>query len=475
MLNAFYPPIHYNYPMPPLSRRGFLNASLLASILLLVPKSGLQAYQTYYVSNSGSDHNSGSRLFPWKTIARVNAARLQPGDQVLFHCGETFPGRLIPRSSGGELDITYASYGSDDRPVIDGSASSALYIASSLYHHLIYDGLDFAGSTGEGMPTVRCYTHDVTFHNCLMRGSSRYNGFSAWSTSGEGIFNLLLDSCEAYGNYAQGIFIGSETGEDGPHDCLVVACSAHHNGHESYHDHGIYAKFGVELRGNACFNNPAGAGIKVNCEGVHTSPYSPIVQDNTAHDNKLGLYIVHRSAVCVNNLVYGNQLANVELDQDSQECTIAFNTLCNVDNGKDSRAINIAGTPTNNTLKNNLLIQDRSIASADLYQANGPSGIEQLAKDNLFDYNAVYTGGSSQTNIFRDDGGPLSWADWIALEGAPDRHSTFLADPPDVVNRYADLHPVNGGNLSGLGIVTGYNVDKDGQPRSSPPTPGCYE
>jgi hypothetical protein len=463
---------------PGLSRKGFLQTSLLAGcgLLLLVPKSGMRPASTYHVSSAGDDHSSGSAIYPWKTITRVNAARLSPGDRVLFHSGETFPGQLYPRSSGDDsLDITYGSYGPGKRPIIDGSSSSALLLPTSASHHLRFDGLDFAGSTGEDMPTVRCYTHDVYFYDCVMRDSQQHNGFSAWSRTGAGIYNIILEACEASGNYAQGIFIGSETGENGPHHCLIQGCTAHHNGHELYHDHGIYAKFGVQVRENTCHINPAGAGIKVNCEGMRHSPYTPRVESNTVYGNMLGLYIVHEAAACINNLVYDNQRSNLELDDDTRNVTLMFNTLANTVAGKDSQAVNIAGAPQANRIRNNLLIQDQLTTPGRLYQAQGLSGLEDFARSNDLDYNIVYTDGSLSTAIFGDASGSLDWPTWQRLPGFPGQSSTFLTGLPDVVDRYTDLHPLEGGNLKGRGIACQVILDKDGHPRSFPPTPGCYE
>jgi len=45
---------------------------------------------TYYVyATNGNDRNNGtSPSTPWKTIAKVNASRFQPEDQILFKRGE---------------------------------------------------------------------------------------------------------------------------------------------------------------------------------------------------------------------------------------------------------------------------------------------------------------------------------------------------------------------------------------------------
>ena len=79
---------------------------------------------TYYVSaNSGYDLNSGlSATAPWKTVARVNAAALKPGDQVLFKSGEAWRETLSPPSSGlATAPIVFGSFNGSVKPLITGS------------------------------------------------------------------------------------------------------------------------------------------------------------------------------------------------------------------------------------------------------------------------------------------------------------------------------------------------------------------
>lgn len=87
----------------------------------------LEAGTTYYVSSSGgSDDNDGlSAERPFGTIARVNALALQPDDQVLFRCGDTWRAeQLVLSASGTEADpILFSAYpaGCADKPVLSGS------------------------------------------------------------------------------------------------------------------------------------------------------------------------------------------------------------------------------------------------------------------------------------------------------------------------------------------------------------------
>ena len=76
---------------------------------------------TYYVdATEGNDSNNGtSPETAFKTIDKVNSIEFQPGDQILFQCGEEWTGALKPKGSGEEgAPIVIASYGEGDKPVL---------------------------------------------------------------------------------------------------------------------------------------------------------------------------------------------------------------------------------------------------------------------------------------------------------------------------------------------------------------------
>ena len=99
-----------------------------------------------------------------------------------------------------------------------------------------------------------------------------------------------------------------------------------------------------------------------------------------------------------------------------------------------------------------------------------------IAANNLFDYNIYYFNANTSKNFAIGSEGQKTFTQWKALSTSPDVHSTFLTSIPGFVNRYTDLHPADCGNLNGLGITLAeYKIDKDRNPRSDPPTPGCYE
>ena len=81
---------------------------------------------TYYVdAESGNDQNDGQGPSKaWRTLARVNAAKLEPGDAVLLKRGQVWNESLVPTSAGADsAPITFAAYGSGAAPVLDGSVS----------------------------------------------------------------------------------------------------------------------------------------------------------------------------------------------------------------------------------------------------------------------------------------------------------------------------------------------------------------
>ena len=82
---------------------------------------------TYYVSQSmGSDLNDGlldSR--PFKTVSKVNTLDLQPGDRVLFKCGDVWRADplVIVKSGDYGQPITFGSYPAScvDKPLLSGA------------------------------------------------------------------------------------------------------------------------------------------------------------------------------------------------------------------------------------------------------------------------------------------------------------------------------------------------------------------
>jgi hypothetical protein len=77
----------------------------------------------FYISADGNDSDNGlSEKNPFQTIGRLNSLILNAGDQILFKCGEVFPGELNIRHSGNpSLPIVISSYGKGPKPILTGA------------------------------------------------------------------------------------------------------------------------------------------------------------------------------------------------------------------------------------------------------------------------------------------------------------------------------------------------------------------
>src|SRR5687767_12899363 len=109
------------------------------AVATIEPLEGRRLLSTYYVSNGGSDSASGtSSGSAWKTINRVNAAQLRPGDKVLFAGGQSFSGGLyVPSAEGGTSSnpVTFSTYGSG-RATIRSGTKAGIDVAQTAGVHI---------------------------------------------------------------------------------------------------------------------------------------------------------------------------------------------------------------------------------------------------------------------------------------------------------------------------------------------------
>ena len=101
-----------------------LNRSTFLTALVLMVGIRVGSASIFYVdASSGGDGNSGlSTSTAWKTIAKVNASRYNPGDQILLKRGEIWREQLVVPSSGSSgSPITFGAYGSGALPTISGA------------------------------------------------------------------------------------------------------------------------------------------------------------------------------------------------------------------------------------------------------------------------------------------------------------------------------------------------------------------
>src|SRR4030042_36783 len=103
------------------------SSGLLAMLLALTLSVDVHA-RDHYVSPVGDDSNPGTQAQPWRSIAKVNATDLAPGDHICFEAGNSFAGtiELDQQDSGtAGTKLVVTSYGKG-RAVINGGNGSGL-------------------------------------------------------------------------------------------------------------------------------------------------------------------------------------------------------------------------------------------------------------------------------------------------------------------------------------------------------------
>ncbi|MDL5501603.1 MAG: hypothetical protein QSU88_00135, partial [Candidatus Methanoperedens sp.] len=107
----------------------------------------------YYVSQTGSDSNSGTLTSPWKTIQK--AANILVAGDIVYVRGGTYRERVIAKNSGTNTNyITFVAY-PGEIPVIDGTGLSFTYY-DGLFEtggksYINVDGFSFTNSPGMGI------------------------------------------------------------------------------------------------------------------------------------------------------------------------------------------------------------------------------------------------------------------------------------------------------------------------------------
>jgi hypothetical protein len=299
--------------------------------------------RTYYVRPSGDDASSGADPEQsWKSVSRVNAQDLEPGDTVLFEGGARFSGTLeLDASDAGDAasPVRIKSFGTG-RATLDAASGHGIAIHDAggfeIENLLITGGWDASaqsGNDGEGIFAV----NSVPGHHAY------YLRFTALEVSGfklagiglharpdddsknSGFGDVEIQGCSLHGNGDAGLLSdgpytlepgyshrgltvrdvrvfdqrglknkGQHTGSgieiSDAEDALIEGCVAHDNG--EYNDHPQGGAYGiwtwdsdsVTLRSNESYRNRTqtvdGGGFDID-GGVTKS----IMQYNYSHDN----------------------------------------------------------------------------------------------------------------------------------------------------------------------------------------------
>src|SRR5690606_34426548 len=175
---------------------------------------------TYYVSASGNDKNSG--LTPndaWRTIDKVNKTVVKPGDAVLFEGGKTFEGPLEFRSEDGNggsvAPVTVSSYGSGRATIkVDKGNGIDIYnTAGFKISNLIVAGNNTTSDKSAGIQFYNDLPNNVKLDfveviNCEVYGFRDYGiVIGSWAdySKNAGFKNVLFDNNKVHDIFDVGI------------------------------------------------------------------------------------------------------------------------------------------------------------------------------------------------------------------------------------------------------------------------------
>jgi hypothetical protein len=181
----------------------------------------------FFIKNSGNDSNDGSITGPWKTINRLNAEPLHPGDKVYFEGGQVFTGNILLDSNdrGSHSNPIVITSTGKDKAVIDGGNGTAFTAYKTAF--LEITGLECKGAgrkngnVKDGVVVQNC--HDIKIGRLIVRGFQKA-GLLIYSSE-------KVDATNVYAtdNGFAGIFI---TGDYGTRDCSSIHlayCTAENN------------------------------------------------------------------------------------------------------------------------------------------------------------------------------------------------------------------------------------------------------
>lgn len=322
----------------------------------------------YYVSAGGADSNAGTAPHTaWRTLARVNAVALRPGDRVWLRAGDTFFGGLSLDSGDTgtpSAPIAIASY---------GSGRAAIY-----------------AGTGAGIFVYN--TSGVAIANLTISGAGQASSGIAFYTDLPGDVRLpfvRVDGVDVSGFGRDGIEVGAWNGRSGFADVRVTNSAVHRNGRNGLF---TYARLPnahrqVYVGHVRAYENPGTAGAASNTGSgiVLASVDGGTIERSVAHDNgrlcdsaggPVGLWTYDSTRVTIqHNESYRNRTASswdgggFDLDQNVSDSLVQYN----YSHDNDGAGFLLAQSIANDTHARNVV---RFNVSQNDGRANSYGGIE---------------------------------------------------------------------------------------------------
>lgn len=169
---------------------------------------------TYYLSASGNDSNSGlSPATAWNTIQKLNTIDLQPGDSVLFEGGSSFTGNIyLDADDGGTAaqPVYIGSYGTGRAIILAGNGIGIQgYNCAGLhFSKLIITGAGANVNNGRGIDLYMDVQSDLSFiriDNCDVSGFKQYGIQVGCSNTNFGFNDVRVTYTNSFNNGSGGM------------------------------------------------------------------------------------------------------------------------------------------------------------------------------------------------------------------------------------------------------------------------------
>jgi parallel beta-helix repeat protein len=319
--------------------RGVARCAALAAIVAPWFVSGHPALAAeFYVSTTGNNSNAGSTSAPWRTL-QFAASRVRAGDRVTVRAGD-YVGFNLTESGAAGSPITFLAEPGARITQRNATTPDGINVENASY--VIVDGFEIFGMPRAG---ARAALGDfVTFRNLYAHNNERW-----------GIFTGFVDD-------------------------LVIE-----NNRTSFSrlEHGIYVSNSGDrpiIRGNTTWNNH-GSGIHMNgdvSQGGDGIISGALVSRNRIYDNaaNLGAGFGGGSGINMdgvqgsrieNNLLFGNRASGISLFREDGGGASSGNVVVNntIHQPADTRwALNLQNAAINNTVLNNILVNDDTFRGA---------------------------------------------------------------------------------------------------------------
>jgi hypothetical protein len=409
---------------------------LVPALILL---SGTVLWATnYYVANWGSDSYRGLSWDSAFATLQHAANQVAAGDSVRVANGD-YAGFDLRTPGAAGLPIVFQGAGDSVRITADnGVTTDGINVEDADW--AVIDGFRVIGRTRAGIRVA--VAQHVAVRNNVCDNNGRWGIFTGFAD-----YALIENNVCSYSQAEHGIYFSNSA------DHPVIrhnishhnhGCGIHMNGDASMGGDGLITDATVE--GNIAYENGAGGGSGINCDGV---------ADSRIYNNLL--YLNHASGI---------SLYRIDAAQGSFRDEIFNNTVLNAADGR--WCLNISDASTADTIYNNVFIN--------LHSWRGSIAIDSASQTGFFsDYNIVMDRMSADGGNTR-----LTLAQWRGLgydghsQLADSLDSIFVNWPGGDYHLRPGAQAVDSGTALVAGIVTD-DLDGLARPQGNGFDIGAYE